>query len=62
MSFTMYGVLCLTVFSDFNCCEFCACEACFHAELIGASLVMIACNSGKLFVFFSTRLLNVNVL
>ena len=41
--------------------KFCVCEAHFHTESIGASPMIIAFNSGKLFVF-STRLLNVNIL
>ena len=52
MPFTMYGVFHLTVFLDFDCCKFYVCEAHFHAEAIGASPVIIACNSGKLFMFF----------
>ena len=61
MRFTMNGVFCLTVFLDFDHYKFYVCEAHFHDELIGASPVIIACNLGKLFAFF-TRLLNVNVL
>ena len=55
--FTMYGVFCLTVFSDFNHYKFWVCEAHFHAESIGASSMIIACNSGKVLTFllgFST--------
>ena len=57
MSFAMYGVFCLTVFSDYDCYRFYLCEAHFHAESIGACPGIIACNSGKLFAFligFST--------
>ena len=61
MLFTMYGVFCVTVFLDFDSYEFYVCEAHFCAESIGASPVIIACNLGKLFMFF-TRLLNVKVL
>ena len=52
MLFTMYGVFCLTVFSDFDRYKFYVCEVHFRAESIGASPVIIACNLGKLFVFF----------
>ena len=60
MPFTMYGVFCLTVFSDFDHYKFYVCEAHVSAESIRTSPVIIACNSEKLFAFF-TRLLNVNV-
>ena len=51
----------LAVFSEFDRYKFYVCESYFHAESISASPMIIACNSGELFLFF-TRLFNVNVL
>ena len=45
-------VFCLTAFSDFNRYKFYVCEAHFYSESIGASPMIAACNSGKLFAFF----------
>ena len=43
----------LTVFSDFDRYKFYVCEAHFRAELIGAGLMIIVGNSGKVFAFFT---------
>ena len=56
---SQYIVFCLTVFLRFDRYKFYVhvCEAHFQTESIGASLVIIACNLGKLFEFlvgFST--------
>ena len=58
MSFTMYGVFCLTIFPYSHDAEFYIYIAHFCTQLIKASLVLIACKTAELFMFFegSTQL------
>ena len=49
--FTMYGVL-FDCFPELRLLQVLLCKAHFRTESIGASPVIIACNLGKLFMFF----------